>query len=149
MNPFKYGQVVSAKDFCSRPILMKQLSGHIKSGQNVVLNGERRVGKTSLVYESIRRSRGYRMLYVDLMEIKTTSDLCKRIVTSIISLETHAGFLETIMRTLSQLKPVISIDSMTGQPSISLDAGVKLRPDSLEGLLDLVVDINKHKPLVF
>lgn len=27
MNPFKYGQVVSAEDFCPRPDLMKQVIG--------------------------------------------------------------------------------------------------------------------------
>ncbi|MCK4303664.1 MAG: hypothetical protein KAY24_05440 [Candidatus Eisenbacteria sp.] len=49
MNPFKYGQVVSAGDFCPRPVLLKDLVACIKSGQNVVLQGERRMGKTSLI----------------------------------------------------------------------------------------------------
>lgn len=148
MNPFKYGQVVSAKDFCPRPELLKQLTGSIESGQNVVLQGERRIGKTSLIYEAVRKTKGYRMFYVDLLEIKTTDDLCKRIVTAIISLERQAGFLEKILQTLSQLRPVISLDPMTGEPSVTLDAGVKLRPDSIDALLDLVADMRKRKPLV-
>ena len=37
MNPFKYGRVVSADDFCPRPQLVKQMTGFIKAGQNVVL----------------------------------------------------------------------------------------------------------------
>jgi hypothetical protein len=32
MNPFKYGQVVSAGDFCSRAMLIRVLTGFIKSG---------------------------------------------------------------------------------------------------------------------
>lgn len=148
MNPFKYGQVVSAKDFCPRPKLLKQLTGSIQSGQNVVLQGERRIGKTSLIHEAVRRLKSYRMLYVDLLEIKTTEDLCKRIVTAIISLERQTAFLEKILQSLSQLRPVISIDPMTGQPSISLDAGVRLRPDSIGGLFDLVSDMWKRKVLV-
>lgn len=148
MNPFKYGQVVSAGDFCPRPGLLKQLLGAIKSGQNVVLQGERRIGKTSLIYEAVRKSKGYRMLYVDLLEIKTTEDLCKRILTAIVSLEQKAGFLEKILKSLSQLRPVVSLDPMTGKPSISLDASIKLHPDSIDGLLDLILAMNKRKPLV-
>lgn len=148
MNPFKYGQVVSAKDFCPRSELLKQLMSFIESGQNVVLQGERRIGKTSLIHEAKRKLKRYRMLYVDLLEIKTTDDLCKRIVTAIISLERQTGFLEKVLQSLSQLRPVVSIDPMTGRPSVSLDAGVKLRPDSIDGLLDLVADMRKRNPLV-
>ena len=148
MNPFKYGQVVSAKDFCPRPKLVKQLSGYIGTGQNVVLQGERRVGKTSLVYETVRRAKGCRMLYVDLMEIKTIDDLCKRMVTAVISLERQAGFVEKLLKSLAQLRPTLSIDPLTGEPSISLDAGVKLRTESIDALLDLVRGMNKRKPLV-
>ena len=88
------------------------------------------------------------MLYIDLLEIKTTDDLCKRMAKAIISMERQAGFLEKILQSLSQLKPVISIDPMTGHPSISLDAALRLRPDSIDGLLDLVRSLHKRKPLV-
>ena len=43
MNPFKYGQVVSDDDFCSRQELLKQMKAFIERGQNVVLQGERRI----------------------------------------------------------------------------------------------------------
>ena len=46
---------------------MKQLAGFIQSGQNVVLQGERRMGKTSLVCETVRQLKRRRMLYVDLL----------------------------------------------------------------------------------
>jgi len=148
MNPFKYGQVVSAKDFCPRPELLEQLKGFVDSGQNVVLQGERRIGKTSLIYETVRKLKRHRMLYVDLLEIKSTDDLCKRMVTAIIAQERLTGFLEKVLQALSQLRPVLSLDPVTGQPTISLDAGVKLRPDSIAGLLDLITDMQKRRPLV-
>ena len=122
MNPFKYGQVVKAEDFCHRPVLMKQVVDSIKTGQNIVLQGERRTGKTSLVYEAVRQLKKRSILYIDLLEIKDTDDLCKRMVKAIISLEQKSGFLDKILRTLAQLRPVISIDPLTGDPSISLDA---------------------------
>lgn len=148
MNPFKYGRVVSADDFCPRPNLLKQLTGFIKSGQNVVLQGERRMGKTSLLYETVRQLNRYRMLYVDVLEIKTADDLCKRMVKALISMEQQAGLLERVLKSLSQLRPVVSIDPLTGQPSVSVDAGVRLRPDSLDGILDLVRESHKRTRLV-
>jgi len=148
MNPFRYGQVVSKQDFCPRPALSRQLSNFLKSGQNVVLQGERRVGKTSLIVETTRKLRSHRLLYIDLLEIKTIDDLAKRMVAAIISLEHQAGLLEKALRSLSQLRPTVAIDPISGQPSISLDASAALRPDSLTGLLDLIADLNQRKRLV-
>jgi uncharacterized protein len=139
---------ISADDFCPRPNLLKQLAGFIKSGQNVVLQGERRMGKTSLLYETVRQLKRHRLLYVDLLEIKTADDLCKRIVKALISMEQQAGLLERILKTLSQLRPVVSVDPLTGQPSVSVDAGVRLRPDSLDGILDLIRESHKRTRLV-
>jgi hypothetical protein len=148
MNPFKYGRVVSADDFCPRPRLLKQLTGFIKSGQSVLLQGERRMGKTSLLYETVRQLKRCRMLYIDLLEIKTADDLCKRMVKALISMEQQAGWLERILKSLAQLRPVVSVDPLTGQPSVSVDAAVRLRPDSLDGILDLVKESHKRTRLV-
>jgi hypothetical protein len=148
MNPFKYGQVVSAGDFCPRPDLMKQAVESIKAGQNIVLQGERRTGKTSLIHEAVRQLKKRRMLYIDLLEIKDADDLCKRMVKAVISLEQQSGFLDRVLRALAHLRPTVSVDPLTGEPSISLDASVSLKPDSIDGILDLVVSMHKRSPLV-
>lgn len=148
MNPFKYGRVVSAEDFCPRSGLLKQLIEFINNGQNVVLQGERRIGKTSLIYEAVRKLKRRRMLYIDLLEIKTVDDLCRRMVKAIIQLEQQAGLLERVLKSLAQLRPVISFDPLTGQPSVSLDASVRLMPDSIDSILDMATRLHKKKSLV-
>lgn len=148
MNPFKYGQVVGAEDFCPRPKLLKEIKDFIASGQNIVIQGERRMGKTSLICEAIRRIRKRQMLYVDLLEIKTSDALCKRFAKAVISLEHRNGFLEKTLKRLSQLKPSVSIDPLTGQPVVSVDSAVRLKPESIEGLLDLITSMHKRKTLV-
>lgn len=148
MNPFKYGRVVSDADFCSRPVLLRQVMGFIRSGQNVVLQGERRMGKTSLLYEAVRQLSAYRMLYVDLLEVKTADDLCKRIVRALFSVERQAGFLERVFKALAQLRPVVSVDPFTGQPSVSFAAGVRLETSSLDGIFDLIRDSRRRTRLV-
>ena len=138
MNPFKYGQVVSGNSFCNCPELLKALKNHIKAAQNSVLQGDRRMGKTSLVYQTVAELKGYRMLAVDLMGIKSSDDLCKRFARSIISLEQKSGPLEKVLASFSSLRPKITLDPLSGQPGISFDAAVKLTPDSIKGLFDLI-----------
>lgn len=148
MNPFKYGRVVFDKDFCPRPELEKGLTNYISSAQNVVLEGERRTGKTSLIYEIIRKINKQRLLYIDILEIKSVDDLCRRIIKAIISMEHKAGLTEKVFKSLAHLKPSMTIDPLTGVPSVFLDAAVRLKPGSIEGLMDLIASENRRKKLV-
>ena len=148
MNPFKYGRVVFDDDFCPRPQLEKELKSYLSSTQNVVLEGERRTGKTSLIYQIIGKMTKLRLLYIDLLEIKTVDDFCRRIINAIVSMEGKSGFAEKVFKSLAYLKPAMTFDPLTGTPSLSLDAAVKLRPDSIEGLMDLIDSESKKKKLV-
>jgi hypothetical protein len=148
MNPFKYGRVVFDKDFCPRPKLEKELQGHISSAQNVLLEGERRIGKTSLIYQVMRHLDKHRLLYIDIMEIKTVDDLCRRIINSLVSMEQKSGLAQKMFKSLAHLKPAFTFDPLTGTPSLSLDASVKLKPDSIEGLMDLIDSEDRRKNLV-
>jgi hypothetical protein len=149
MNPFKYGQVVRGDDFCRRPELEKNLSDLIKRGQNVYIQGERRAGKSSLIHETVRHLKKHRLIYIDLLETKTSDDFLKRIVTSVITLEHKAGGLNKIFQKLAYLRPVAAIDPISGMPTLTLDATVQLKPDSIPWVLDLISSYElKTEPLV-
>ena len=62
---FKYGMVVDGENYCPRPELARQFSQLVESGLNVVVQGERRMGKTSFVDEMIAEVRGMELVYVD------------------------------------------------------------------------------------
>ncbi len=138
MNPFKYGQVVGDEDFCPRPDYLKQLRGFIESGQNLVLTGERRIGKTSLIWETASRLKNYRVIYIDLLEVKTTDDLCRRMIKAIARAESHDTFLSRLLKGLASLRPSLSLDPISGQPCISLDNRVTMNPDSIESIVDII-----------
>ena len=149
MNPFRYGQVVKGADFCKRPDLVRTLSENIQRGQNAYIQGERRTGKTSLIFETVRRLPKYRMVWVDLLATKTAHDFLKRIVTAVMAVERSAGILENTLRQLSHLRPVVSIDPVTGLPTLSIDAMVELAPDSIPAILDLIESHHSgRRPLV-
>lgn len=127
----------------------KKLSGQIRRGQNVYLQGERRTGKTSLIWETVRRMKKPRIVYIDLLETKTADDLIKRMVASVIALERSRGLVNKVFQNLAHLRPVVSVDALSGLPTLTLDAAVQLKPDSITGVLDLIATCQlKTKPLV-
>jgi len=148
MNPFKYGTIVSGKDFCGRKTLLKQIIGYIESSQHIVVLGERRVGKSSAVYEAVLKCKIGRLLYVDLLGIKSIDSLCRRILRAIVVLEQKTGWFDKIVKTLSYLKPTISVDPITSMPTISFDASVEMKANSIPEVLTLIESLGKKRPLV-
>lgn len=136
MEAFKYGCVVSGEHFCERKALSRQLSAHVVSGQNVVIQGERRMGKTSLVRETISSMRGWRMVDVDFMGVKSTTDICNRIADAMARFDSGDNIYRRAMSLLAHLRPIGQIDQMTGLPTISLDARATAMPASIPMALD-------------
>lgn len=148
MNPFKYGSIVLGGDFCGREDLLKQIAGHIKASQNIVVFGERRVGKSSLVYEAVRKLKGTDLLYIDLLGIKSVDALCKRMLRAIVTLEKKASWVTKMIKALSHLRPTITTDPITSMPIVSFDASVELKANSIQEVLDLIESIGRKKRLV-
>ncbi len=149
MNPFKYGQIVKGEDFCRRETLEKQLISEIRRAQNLYIQGERRTGKSSLIYETVSRLKKHRLIYIDLLEVKTATDLLKRMIYALWTYEQGVGGLGQVFKKLVHLRPVISVDPVSTLPTLTLDASVPLKPDSLPGILDLITANHlKTRPLV-
>ena len=138
MNPFRYGCVVDGEFFCPRPELERQLQAFAESGQNVVIQGERRMGKTSLIKHSIGGMRRMRMLYIDLYCIKTLSDFCRRVMAGIAEADERMPFIKKAMSLVHQLRPTLSFDPNTGSPSISVDTRVANSSDSLGAVMGMI-----------
>lgn len=145
MNPFKYGQVVRDKDFCPRPDLVEQLDKFVESGQNVVLIGERRMGKTSLVCETLRRLKDCRMVYIDLLEVKTADDVCRRMIKAVFSAQRNTAFIERFLKSIAGLRPAVTIDPISGQPSLTLDQRTALTPKSMGSVIETFGEMNNDR----
>ena len=147
MNPFSYGRIVSGEEFCPRPGLSKTLTGFIRSGQNVFVEGERRTGKTSLIHETARRMK-IRMAYVDFLELRTARDVVSRLIGGLETLEREAGTIEKLLGAIAHLRPSITPDPVTGAPSLSIDRSMKVKPGTIESILDIFADKGSGKDLV-
>jgi hypothetical protein len=140
VNPFKYGCIVDGGYFCARPKLAKQLSDYIASGQNLVVQGERRIGKSSLVTNTIAKIRGYRMLYVDFMDVRTVADVCNQIADALARFEAEDSFFKRTVAMLSHLRPTVTVDAMTGMPTISVDSRAAQDTSSVNTMLNAIAD---------
>ena len=138
MKPFRYGCVVTDDAFCPRPGLQKALEGHIRDGQNVVLTGERRTGKTSLIHETCKGMKRWRMLYADLLNIRTAADFCNRVATAAAHLGPASSLAGKALQFLSRLRPTLSLDPSSGMPVVSVDSALAADPRSMDDVMGMV-----------
>jgi hypothetical protein len=141
MNPFKYGCVVDGDNFCARLDAERQLQSFAESGQNVVVQGARRMGKSSLVRRAINDMRGESLVYIDLYFIGSMSDLCSRIMAGIARMNGRMSFIRKVMSLVSHLRPTLSFSTTDGSPIISVDARAADEPASLQTVMDLLAKI--------
>lgn len=146
MIPFKYGTNVTGKNFCGRKDLIKQLTEHIKSARTCVLFGERRIGKSSLVYETMLRIRpSHILITIDLMEVKALDDLCRRMIRSVMNGRWNLGLIQKIIGFISVLRPQLGIDPLTGLPTITIDQSRQLDEETLENIFKILQETAKKK----
>ena len=146
-NPFKYGCVVGGDSFCERPELERKLAGFVRSGQNVVIQGERRMGKTSLVRETVGRMRGVALVYVDLLGVCDPADLCTRMADALAESGKTLPFYRKLGKMLSKLRPTVSIDADSGMPVLSLDKAAASTAGSVGTVLSVMADEAKSRRL--
>ncbi len=148
-NPFVYGRVVTGEEFFGRTELLERIQGHIRSGQNIVVYGERRVGKTSLITEAIRRL-GIPSLQIDFYEIRTEKEMLLRAVRGIEKLEKEAPFFERWLSRGKRVRGKITqeFEQTDMAPKVSLEPYFKPPISSITDLLDYIHDFHSAKSLV-
>lgn len=146
LNPFVYGRVVTGKEFFGRSKLIKRIQGHIKSGQNIVVFGERRVGKTSLISEAIQQI-NIPCLRVDLYEIRNEQELIARATRAIERLEKESPFFNRWLAAGKRMRGTLtqSFDSISLSPSVSIGAHFTAPISSIMDLLDYIHDFDANK----
>ncbi len=135
MIPFKSGMVVTGRDFCGRKDEVARLKKAIDRHSRICLIGERRIGKTSLVHETVRQLKGHSLIFIDFLGVKSSGDVTRRIIEGIFSSSTETVLLRLI-KSFSALRPVVGIDPLTGSPNLSLAPGFNPGLDTLEDALN-------------
>lgn len=137
MNPFVFGKIVEAPHFCPRKALVDDLQDAVDAGQNTVLYGRRRVGKSSLVLHTAKKTPERIFLLIDLFFTKDAAMFLDYCTTALFAFNSQrAGLLEKGVQALKRIRPKIEIDPQTGTPSLSLG----ISRDEPENLLNTIDD---------
>ena len=144
-NPFRYGSLALDEAFTDREQELAELVSDIRNGQDVVVFGPRRTGKSSLVFRAIQELGRRRVLvaYVDLMATPTKERLAARlaktihedVATPLIRARERALAVFRDLRvqptvTLNPHDASVSFSFATGQEDAAVDA-------TIEALLEL------------
>ena len=148
MKPFEYGCVVKGEMFCPRPAFEAELRRYMENGQNVVVFGERRIGKTSLIMSAFGQTKGCKLIYVDLLNIRTISDFCDRVASAAARMSRSRGLVERVIGFLGRLRPTLSLDPQNGMPVVSVDARIAEDASSLEDVVALIERLSRKEHVV-
>ena len=148
-NPFVYGRVVTGEEFFGRAKLIDRIQGYIRTGQNIVVFGERRVGKTSLIAEAIRRL-NMPCLKVDFYEVRTQREMITRAIRGIERLEKESPFFSRWLARGKRVRGKITqeYEQPSMIPKVSLEGYFKEPVSSITDLLDYIHDFQTEKALV-
>ena len=141
MLPFRLGMRVAGPEFCGRRPELAQLREYMAGSGRVYVVGERRMGKTSLVFEAARTLPGTRVVDVDLMAARSLGDVTQRLAAAVVRTQSgqsgQAGLLR-LLKGLAQLRPTLGVDPLSGAPTVSFAPGSGNHPDSLDAVFALI-----------
>lgn len=154
-NRFITGGYVSPEYFCNRNDESKRILNAISSGRNLTLISLRRIGKTGLLkhvkFHLENSENPYAIIYVDLLPTMNANEMLNSISSSLIRLKRQEkNFFEKILSMLASLRPILTIDSLTGEPSLELkidtSAGIQ---SGFDQLMKLITDIKQNIVFIF
>lgn len=120
-NPFSFSGIVLGSRFCNREREQKDLINFIENSQNVMLYANRRMGKTSLIYQVFSRlKKETAKLYIDLYGTVSEEDFITAVMKSAGQLESGTEkLIKTARELFSSANFSISVDAATGLPSLT------------------------------
>lgn len=121
-NPFKYGKRVSGSAFFDRIKIKRDIQNVLEGGNNVLLYGPRRFGKSSLVGEVLSgiRARGGICAELNLMDVASLDDFVSKFARSVYrELAPVSGALNLVTGFFRRISPSVGLDD-EGKPELRL-----------------------------
>ena len=124
-NPFITGGYLSPEFFCDRAEETKRLMDAILSRRNITLISLRRMGKTGLLrhvkYQLERTKKAFTVIYADLLPTMNVNEMLNNVSSALYRVrKSERNFLERMLYYMSSLDPRLTMDPLTGEPSIEL-----------------------------
>ena len=143
-NPFIFGKAVTGDHFVDRKEEINELKSTLLSGQHIILFSPRKMGKTSVVKETFRRTKDVTCIYIDLWKTTSQYALAQEIINNVInqtytSIEKLGHDLKDLFKSL---RPKISVD-MDGH--IGIEFSKEETTNALKEALDFPERVARKK----
>ena len=125
-NPFSIMSYMGPTYFCDRSDETKELRDALNNRRNVTLISPRRMGKTGLIRHFFQHlsANDVNCFYIDIYDTKNLYDFTKVFAESVLT-KRITPFSDRVWKEISQffggLRPVISMDPITGMPQCTVD----------------------------
>lgn len=127
VNPFIVHGYAGPDYFCDRKKETQTIISSIQNGCNVTLIAPRRLGKTGLIHNAFheikQNDRNALCIYLDIFSTRCLQDFIRVLGRSIFDeLYSHGEkMLKRLMSVIARCRPVISLDALTGMPTVTFD----------------------------
>jgi hypothetical protein len=153
MNPFVIKGYEGSSRFCDREQETSRLSEAIRNSRDITLVSLRKMGKTGLLFhlfDRLNREKSYQPLYIDIYHTENLNGFLNKLSTALFRMKKpFQRRIEDFLVSFRVLRPVVSVNPMTGMPELTLQPGRESDTVSiLEELLRIIRDINYTKPVV-
>jgi len=125
INPFIISGYISPEYFCNREDETARMLSTIKNGRHMTLFSPRRMGKTGLIrhlFYNGEKNKNFIPVYLDILAttcLREFSEIFGKAVLSAIG--RNEAMMKKILKRLSALRLKLTIDHLTGEPSLSFD----------------------------
>jgi hypothetical protein len=148
-NPFIYGQVLlRGRPFCARPALEAAVSQAASSGQRIVLLGDRRMGKSSLVEHTLG-GQDRLLVSVDLRGLDSVGDFVDRLVLRLSTrLDEQRTLLKRLPPALQQALSFVSDLRINLGGFVEIHAGSRVKASTVIQAMTALERASAWRPLV-
>lgn len=145
-NPFKFGGMVTGRDFADRESEMQEILREIRGGTNIVLFSPRRMGKSSLLAEIMRRHNSeFIFVYVDLYGIASKTKMVDAFMSAVVK-SSFGTFKKVVagVRDLMKGSRFRLVINDSGEPGLEFSVGEPSVPE-IQDLLDIPEEIARKR----
>ena len=126
LNPFVLTGYVSPDYFCDRQKETDKIISALLNVRNITLTSPRRMGKTGLihhVFRNMQEDNDVKCFYVDLYQTDSLELLVKKLADTILGTldSTEDTIIKNVISFFKMLRPVVTVDPMTGEPGFKVD----------------------------
>ena len=145
-TPFPTTGYFGPNYFCDREKETETLNTSVKGGLSTTLVAIRKIGKTGLIkHMQFKLSEEMICIYCDILRTEDSADFLNSLATAILnSVPEKTNFGQKIWDFIKSLRPVISFDSLSGDPQVSLNVQPKESQHQIKTLFSFLENQEKR-----